>query len=546
VLFLAAGGAAAPEHAVPGEPDVRAAAEAADGEVFGRVYERRPDGEPVGRTLSGPQEPAPSVVPIASVAARQVAATLRRAEAARASDLDDLVHARGAPRLVPEDLSRRAHVFHMGVEEYTDAALAQFVARVGRREGFAVVARVAPDSTWTAELAHTDNLTLAVLPGVQYVWSEDIAEIGVDGSVNMTARMGDIALLRRALFVDRVRRLYPEVSTAELSEIERVPTAPDELPGQLPHEVRRRFPDILFMNLGLVEKERGQVVAAAIADARGAPLREAVTYLEGGNVLLGTGRDGAPYALVGRDSAAVSRALLQRHHGRAVSEAEVISAMAKDLAVEPRRLFLVEQPGVFHIDMAMTLLGPGTVLFNDALDAHRLQVQWLREDHDRRRPRLDPAAPASDDLRALELWRDAGRDLDETIAKLAKYAERFARYEARTLADLHAAGLAVVRIPARFPHPTRPADRDVMNFVNGEAGTNPQGLTYFVTQGGDPRAEHRIAARLLATDIGLDRVYFAPRLASRDSLWEKGGVNCRVKAEGDVITPRLDNPPSPR
>lgn len=83
-----------------------------------------------------------------------------------------------------------------------------------------------------------------------------------------------------------------------------------------------------------------------------------------------------------------------------------------------------------------------------------------------------------------------------------------------------------------------------MNFLNGEGGVNPRGRTYFITQGGDPRAERYIAARLLAPSIGLDRLYFAPRLASRDSLWEKGGVGCRVKAEGDVVdVPRLVSPP---
>jgi hypothetical protein len=73
-----------------------------------------------------------------------------------------------------------------------------------------------------------------------------------------------------------------------------------------------------------------------------------------------------------------------------------------------------------------------------------------------------------------------------------------------------------------------------MNFLNGEAGTSAHG-TYFVTQGGDPRAERYIADKLLAPGTGLDRLYVAPGLISRDTLWERGGIGCRVKAEGDLV-----------
>jgi len=40
---------------------------------------------------------------------------------------------------------------------------------------------------------------------------------------------------------------------------------------------------------------------------------------------------------------------------------------------------------------------------------------------------------------------------------------------------------------------------------------------------------------LLAAGIGRDRVYFGPRLASRDSLWGEGGIGCRVKVDGEVV-----------
>src|SRR5262249_35668174 len=289
---------------------------------------------------------------------------------------------------------------------------------------------------------------------------------------------------------------------------------------------------------GLVDAEGAQVVAAALARARGATLRQAMSYLEGGNVLLGTLRDGAPFALVGRDSAAVSRAFLAHLLGHPVSEEDVTDVIATDLGVERSRLFLVEQPGVFHLDMAMTLFAPGTVVFNDEREALRLQVAWLRQDHEALRPHRDADTSEDEHRRRLESWEAAGRALEETIAKLTKYGERFIRAEARTLVDLQATGLKVIRVPARFLHPTRPPDRDLMNFVNGEAGTNAAGQGYFITQGGEPRAEQLIAAALLRSGTGLDRVYFAPRVASADSLWEKGGTACRVKVEGTLVGSR--------
>lgn len=511
--------------------------DAADGDVLGHFYERGPDGRIIEQTLPFTEGPAAPAVPVSAVSEQQIASRLQRADSGRAADLADVAKAPPAPRLVPEDLTRRARVYHMGVENYTDAAMAETVARIGGLEGFSVVARLAPGHSWIGEVARVPNLTTVELPGVRYVWTEDVTEIGVDGSFRMTARMGDRGLLlRRSLFVDRVRRYYPDVTPAEIEAIQNLPPGPASRPGILPDEVMRRYPDAMYMNQGLVEADGAQAVAAAISEARGAPMREGMLYLEGGNVLLGTLLRGEPYALVGRDSVAIARAVLAHHSGTPVSEAEVRAVMAKDLGVAPAHLFLVEQPGVFHVDMAMTLLRPGTVLLNDAMEALRLQTQWLREDHEAWRPR--PAAATPEDYgKELAAWQQAGRHLEDTIHKLRKYAERFARFEARTLADVEAAGLTVVRVPARFMHPTRPSDRDIMNFVNGEAGTNPQGRSYFITQGGDPRAERHIAATLLTREIGLDRLYFAPRLASRDSLWEKGGVGCRIKVEGDVRLP---------
>lgn len=61
---------------------------------------------------------------------------------------------------------RRARVFRVGVDAFTDEMFAEMLARVGQREGFSVVARVGPNSVWADWLANMPNLTLAELPGV--------------------------------------------------------------------------------------------------------------------------------------------------------------------------------------------------------------------------------------------------------------------------------------------------------------------------------------------------------------------------------------------
>jgi hypothetical protein len=510
-------------------------ARAEDG-VTGRFYERDERGGLMERPLPPPGRMRLPAVEVRRVSEEELRAALDRVAAARAAALADLARAPAASPIVPEDLTRRARVFHLAVEHYTDAAFAEFLAGVGAVEGFQVVARLSPGAAWADHLRHVPNLALTEVPGPHYIWSEDISEISVDGTFHMTARVGDPRLLARALLVDRVRRYYPQVPPAELAAIAALPTERGGQNGGLPSEILLGVPDVRFMLQGLVEREGGQRVGAAIALTRGAPLREAMTYLEGGNVLVGTMPGGASFALVGRDSLAVSRALLQRHLGRPVGDGELRAAVAKDLGIEPARLYPVEQPWVFHLDMAMALLRPGTVVLNDAWEAFRLQTTWMREDHAAWRPRRESASSEVEHLRDLERWRAAGRDLEETIRRMQRFTEFFARYEARAAADLDAVGLQVVRVAGRFVHPTLPWARDVMNFLNGEAGTNGQGRTYFVTQGGDPRAERYIADRLLTRDTGLDRLYLAPRLVSRETLWEKGGTGCRVKVEGEVVS----------
>ena len=135
---------------------------------------------------------------------------------------------------------------------------------------------------------------------------------------------------------------------------------------------------------------------------------------------------------------------MSRGVSRPRSSAHRHAARWRDVGVAPARLVLVEQPGVFHLDMAMTLLAPGTVVLNDAREALRLQSAWMRDDHEAWRPRRATASSEAQHRRDLDLWEEAGRTLERTLETMGRHTERFARLEARALDDLHAAGLAVL------------------------------------------------------------------------------------------------------
>jgi hypothetical protein len=72
-----------------------------------------------------------------------------------------------------------------------------------------------------------------------------------------------------------------------------------------------------------------------------------------------------------------------------------------------------------------------------------------------------------------------------------------------------------------------------MNFLNGETGTGPDGRSFFITNGGDKRAEDFISDcyyQLLAGSQ-LARIYFVNSNASFESLGKGGGIGCRTKTE---------------
>jgi hypothetical protein len=473
----------------------------------------------VPRLLAGRQ--APRQVEAQSSAKRDEAtARYRAARRERKAWLENLASAPANARVLPEDLSLVPRVAHLSITDADDLAFAELAAAIGRLEGFAVIAEVA-DLRLIRGARQIDNLTFLKRQRSSDAFPEDSHEYNVAGGMSVPAKVGPQAHLSRAVVLDRLQRFYPDIPEKIWKRIRA--SATDELVGS--------FGAIDFPWQGAVNSRdtyRSKVMQAA---GRSQALRANLTYLEGGNVLTGSLPEGTPYALVGRDSLAISKALLEEELGRAVTDREVLLAAAKDLGVDPRHCHAVEQSGDYHLDMSMVVLAPGQVVVNDAVTAAELQAQWLRQDWAARRPE------AADGARAERAWRREGEALEQRIHVLFKKALWQAEYEAMTVRDLEAAGLTVQRMAGRFFSPEDP-EREVMNFLNGEGGTTRRG-GFFVTQGGDPRAEEYVVRRLtqeLAT--GISRLYFLDRALTAKTLKTLAGFNCRVKWEGEVAGSR--------
>jgi hypothetical protein len=446
--------------------------------------------------------------------------------ARRLSELEQLDALGEGHRTAPEDGSFDPDVLTMAFgQESDDLAFAAEMARIGQTEGFTV--QVRSRDTELVRQALSDDI--AVLPTdetFQDVWTEDHGELGVNGgTVSYPAFLPLDQSLSNTLYRERVRRYYGAELDASLTGTE------------LRGAVASDYPDALFDLQGHVNRRELQRQTAALAIQQGRESRQQLGYLEGGNVLTGTLASGEGYALVGRDSYALSRLAMEQSLGREVSDDEVHRAIAYDLGVNPRNLHPVEQPGAFHLDMHMAVVGEGTVILNDAREVARLQIEWMRAELEALRP-VEPGPDATQEARdayarADSTWQARSRLFTQDAQALEQAAERLAQHEARTLQDLEASGLNVVRMAGVFPAQGRTPQ---MNFLNAEQGTGPDGSRYYIALGGSPQAQAYVEQMLTEVlPAGIARVHFLDPSLTAPSLALRGGISCRVKADGTLV-----------
>jgi len=246
------------------------------------------------------------------------------------------------------------------------------------------------------------------------------------------------------------------------------------------------------------------------------------SHLEGGNLLIGSYPNGTPFALVGRDGFAVTRTLYK-------SDAAALAAIADDVGAKPEQVFVIEQPGQYHLDMGMLIIGSGIVAVNDSgmvLDVLDRQLKLVCGQL------IELAKAGGTGYTAAQVTLA----YDDTIAKLRTTLGQSVDYEARAVQGLRAARpeLTIQRVPAVFP-PTEFTPR--MNFLNGEIGSTEAGLGYLITNGGLPFAEEAVLTRYAAGSGGLlGTVCFTTPAAASASFDQGGGIGCRVKSSLAVYT----------
>ena len=154
------------------------------------------------------------------------------------------------------------------------------------------------------------------------------------------------------------------------------------------------------------------------------------------------------------------------------------------------------------------------------------QQEWIYDD-------LLKLKPAQESGPEFERWQLLAQEVEAELSSLAAHASRMFPYEQRGVRDLLCAGAQVVRVAGSFP-----GNKFLqgMNFLNGEGGGGAEDKPFFVTNGGDPRAEQYVAKQyLIALGTGLKRLYFIDPAASKASIEQtNGGLGCRTKGEGTV------------
>lgn len=360
------------------------------------------------------------------------------------------------------------------------------MALVGQVEHFHIVADSKPEDLGKARKGlgkeATSNTSWITNQGGHDSWTEDHGEFTATGGVIIPAILPEDTEIESWVFKARAKRYFEMQDKGE------------------------KHPGCNYATQGLMNGRHAQEELANAALSIGSQeIHIATSYVEGGNILNGHRADGTPYALVGRDSLAVTSKLLP---GQA-DEAAAARQVAADYGLQPEHIIPLEQPGDFHLDMAMTLLGPGQVLLNDSRQVLELQKGWITQHY-------------------KTSWLNKEGQSAE-LEQVEKKANKTAVFEDIVEKQLKEAGLEVFRAPAVFP---KSVANTQMNFLNLRQGKNDRGETFAISLGGDEQAEKAFAHTLLQEiPGGYDRLHFLDRSWTPETLQYNGGIKCRTKVK---------------
>ena len=210
--------------------------------------------------------------------------------------------------------------------------------------------------------------------------------------------------------------------------------------------------------------------------------------------------DGAVFALVGINDMVRSKVALEK---QGVTET-VEEVLADELGIDCASIFTIEQPGSFHLDMGMLMLGGRHIAVNDSRQCLTLCKGWYGK-----------------------------QDLDESTTNYLDWVQSVCEdrqyLEDAAASELIGQGFVVHRVAGRFDFATSPGQAYAYrrflppaNYFNGEW----IGARVWMTFAGTDKQNRHIASVFLE-HLGIDRVYFVPDKWNRLNC--QGGLGCLMK-----------------
>lgn len=250
----------------------------------------------------------------------------------------------------------------------------------------------------------------------------------------------------------------------------------------------------IFDCIGSVYERHDREMIVALMVSMNMPVRPMLTYSEGGNMLSGRLENGEPFVIIGRDTVRFNERMFEELK---IDPRHVKKAFAIDYGVKEEHVFYVEQAGDFHVDMSISLVGPKTVMMNDAQACIRVQEDLGYEG-----------------------------DISEKHRELAAKRKQ---WEDSAEKDLIDQGFTVHRVAGDFFN--HEEDSRIMNFFNMVQLQTPKGKVIISLGCTDDRYKRLFEENLTKFGLGDDvEICYLDAVASKNSLANNGGIACQVKA----------------
>lgn len=194
---------------------------------------------------------------------------------------------------------------------------------------------------WPFTIIQEGGTTPPVFCAMEYgdvdsLWAEDYFHIFTDGTVKIAEPFvvdNDGLDIQNVVENGRTHRLQSLKNSLSIDITEN----------------KKRCEECDQLNKILTQSSTGLNVIADLTDNKKAGISYMASCLDGGNVL-----PGEDFVLIGKDSLCVTC------HQNRINDQEAKELIAHELGYDTGKVFFVEQPGTFHLDLDMMLLGKNT------------------------------------------------------------------------------------------------------------------------------------------------------------------------------------------